>query len=341
MKFIVKIFTVIILLSTFFACNNNPLDINVSEVKLEPLKLQRLEKDVFSVSEKNIDQKTAEMTAKYGTFYNRFVSSILNNGGIRDSSYKLSVLKFVNDSLMKEVYKQSQALLTPEDISKLENELSDCCKRFKFHFPNRKLPTRFVSFVSGFNPSVVYVDSTIGIGLDKYLGAQNDFYNRMLQWPRYQTRTMEKEYIMTDVARGWLITEFDNNEPVNNLLHHMIFYGKIHYACDALLPNVNDSLKIGYTTAQMKDCKEHEKMLWEFFAEKNRLFENNLKTIAEFTTDGPFTAAIGRECPPRIAMWVGWQIVRSYMKNNPKITLEELMTQKDPQIILSKSKYRP
>ena len=91
----------------------------------------------------------------------------------------------------------------------------------------------------------------------------------------------------------------------------------------------------------MKDCKEHEKMLWEFFAEKNRLFENNLKTIAEFTTDGPFTAAIGRNCPPRIAMWMGWQIVRSYMKNNPKISLDELMMQKDPQIILSKSKYRP
>lgn len=341
MKFIVKIFTGLVLLTVFSGCKNNPLDIDVSSVQLEPLKLQRLEEDVFSINQKNIEQKTLEINKKYGTFYNRFVSSILNTGGVRDSSYKVSVLKFVNDTLMRRVYKQSESLLKPEDVSSLENEITLCCKRFKYHFPKRKLPTRLVSFVSGFNPSVVYVDSTIGIGLDKYLGSQNDFYTRMLQWPRYQTRTMQKEYILGDVARGWLITEFDTNEPVNNLLHHMIFYGKIFYACDALLPDVTDSLKIGYTTAQMKDCKEHEKMLWEFFAEKNRLFDNNLKTIAEFTADGPFTAAIGRNCPPRIAMWIGWQVVKNYMKNNPKVSLEELMEQKDPQVILSKSKYRP
>jgi hypothetical protein len=147
--------------------------------------------------------------------------------------------------------------------------------------------------------------------------------------------------MLTDIVRGWLITEFDNSEPVNNLLYHMIFYGKILYTCDALLPQTHDSLKIGYTTQQMKYCKDYEKNLWGFFAEKNRLYDNNLKTINEFTSEGPFTGAISKECPPQIAIWLGWQIVRSYMKNNEKVTVEDLMKEKDAQKILSKSKYRP
>jgi hypothetical protein len=66
-----------------------------------------------------------------------------------------------------------------------------------------------------------------------------------------------------------------------------------------------------------------------------------MKIIAEFTNDGPFTGSISKECPPRIAMWIGWQIVKSYMDHNEQVSLEELMNEKDAQKILSKSKYKP
>jgi hypothetical protein len=71
------------------------------------------------------------------------------------------------------------------------------------------------------------------------------------------------------------------------------------------------------------------------------LYENNLKTIQELTSDGPFTGAISKDCPPRIAMWMGWQIIKSYLKNNKDVSLNELMAENDVQKILNKSKYRP
>ena len=152
---------------------------------------------------------------------------------------------------------------------------------------------------------------------------------------------MNKENVLEDAIRGWVITEFDNSEPVNNLLYHMMFYGKLFYVTDALIPDVNDSLKLGYSGAQMGYCKTYEKNLWGFFAKDNKLYENDLKIISEYTTDGPFTGSISKDCPPRIAMWLGWQIVKSYMEHNPKVTLEDLMNEKDPQKILAKSKYKP
>jgi hypothetical protein len=110
---------------------------------------------------------------------------------------------------------------------------------------------------------------------------------------------------------------------------------------NALLPDEPDSVLIGYTSAQMKYCSQYERKLWGFFAEKNRLYESNLATVRELTTDGPFTAAISKECPPRVAMWVGWQIVRSYMSHNKDVSLKSLMAEQDPQKILNKSRYRP
>jgi len=68
---------------------------------------------------------------------------------------------------------------------------------------------------------MVGLDSTLGIGLDMYLGTNNPFYS-MMQLPKFRTRTMNKEHVLSDAVRGWVITEFDNADPVNNLLNHMI-----------------------------------------------------------------------------------------------------------------------
>jgi hypothetical protein len=38
---------------------------------------------------------------------------------------------------------------------------------------------------------------------------------------------------------------------------------------------------------------------------------------------------------------LGWQIVRNYMKNNPKVTFQQLMEEEDAQKIFSKSNFKP
>jgi hypothetical protein len=277
---------------------------------------------------------------KYSTFYTRYLSSIVNNGGIVDSLYSQTLLRFVNNKDIKMSHSDVINMYSDNDIELMGDEMTEVVKRFKVFFPKRKSPKQFVTFVSGFQYNVVYVDSTIGIGLDMYLGSENVFYN-MMQLPKFRTRTMNKEHVLSDAVRGWIITEFDNSDPINNLLNHMIFYGKIFYTCDALLPEVQDSIKMGYTAAQMNYCNKNEKNLWGFFAKDNKLYDNDLKLVSEFTSDGPFTRAISKDCPPRIAMWLGKQIIKSYMEHNDDVTLEDLMNEKDVQKILQKSKYKP
>ncbi|MBA2612683.1 MAG: hypothetical protein H0U95_11965 [Bacteroidetes bacterium] len=329
------------LLLLISACKNNALDVDISGVEVKPLEVLRLENDIFALNAANFDEKTKTLNVKYGAYYEHYISGFLNpNGGTRDSLYKAKLLDFTQDKDMKETYAYVRKLYPDATIEEINNELTNCVKRFKYHFPKRKLPTKLITCTTGYNYAVAYMDSALVLGLDMYLNDTAKFY-QMLNTPKYQLRSMNQTYILPNLAKGWLLIEFDNDKPVNTLLYHTIFYGKLFYAINALLPNTNDSILIGYTSNQMKFVNKNEKNIWSYFAEKNRLYENSLKTVQELTTDGPFTGTINKECPPRIAMWVGWQIVRSYMKNNKDVTLQQLMDESDSQKILSKSKYRP
>ncbi|MDO8999158.1 MAG: hypothetical protein Q7W45_05285 [Bacteroidota bacterium] len=324
----------------FTGCKNNDLDIDISNIDVKPLKVLRLEDDVFSLNALNFEVKNKEISSKYGSFYEHYVARFLNSGANKDSLYKPAILNFINDKDMHETYLYVKKIYPNKNIEEINVELTKCVKRFKYHFPKRKLPTKLITCTTGYNYAVAYTDSALVLGLDMYLNDTTKFY-KMLNTPLYQLKTMNEHYILPNLAKGWLLTEFDNEQPVNTLIYHTIFYGKLFYTINALLPNTEDSLIIGYSNKQLNYCLKNEKNLWGYFAEKNRLYENNLKTVQELTSDGPFTGSISKECPPRIAMWVGLQIVRSYMKNNKGATLEQLMNEKDAQLILSKSKYRP
>jgi hypothetical protein len=336
----IKATLLLFLFFLFCTCSHNRMDVDIETVSIPQIKFQRLEKDLFSITRNNVDQKTAEIKKNYGFFFERYISSFIDPAGTADSAYADSILHFVNDKDMRSTFELISRIYTDDEMEKINAQLLDGIKRYHFFFPKKQTPKYITTLVSGFNYYVADVDSTLGIGLDMYLGEDAVFY-QMLKLPQYQTRMMNKNYIPSDVMRGWMISEFDNDTVINTLIHHTIFYGKILYAVKALVPHVEDSVIIGYTSKQMKYCGEYEKNLWGYMAEKNRLYENDMRTVQELTGEGPFTGAISKECPPGIAKWIGWQIVKSYMEKNETVTLEELMKETDAQKILNKSKYRP
>ena len=122
----------------------------------------------------------------------------------------------------------------------------------------------------------------------------------------------------------------------------MIYYGKIMYLKDILLPNFQDYHKIGFEKIKYDFCIENEENIWTYFLEQKLLYDTKYKTIQRFIEPGPFSKfylEIDQETPGKIGQWVGWQIVKSYMKNN-NVTIEKLL-QEDASIILQKSKYKP
>jgi hypothetical protein len=324
----------------FCTCSDDRMEVDIETVSIPQIKFQRLENDMFLINKDNIDQKTAEIKRNYGMFYERYLGSFINRGGTMDTLYKESLLRFITDKDMIATKDMISKTFSDDDMDRIKEQVINGVKRFHYFFPKNTLPKYLTTCISGFNYSVANTDSTLAIGLDMYLGEGTIFY-KMLDLPQYQTRVMNKTYIPSDVMRGWILNEFDNDTVINNLVNHAIFYGKIYYTVKALVPDAEDSVIIGYTSKHMAYCETYEKKLWGYMAEKNRLYENNMRTVQELTGEGPFTAAISKECPPGIAKWIGWQIVKSYMDKNEDVTLEQLMKEKDAQKILNKSKYRP
>ena len=128
---------------------------------------------------------------------------------------------------------------------------------------------------------------------------------------------MYPEKIPTDALYSWALSEFVPDDTKDNLLASMIYQGKLMYFLDCTFPDDPDYIKIGL------------------------LFTIDRMNIRRITGPGPFTSIFTSESPGKAGVWIGWQIVRKYMKKNPKVSLPSLMKDNDYQKILNESGYAP
>lgn len=327
----------VLLILFITGCTKNKLEVDASEVKIKDFTIHRLEQDMFNMKPDSIKNYTPLMQKKYGKFYTRFVSNIINKGGTEDSSYSYNLSRFITDKDMREAFKQTQAIYA--DVNWLKKDLSSAFKYFKYYFAERPIP-KVITFMSGFNYSIANTDSTLGVGLEMYLGSDNEFY-KMVQFPKYKTNAMRKEYIVPDCIKGWMNTEFENKMNKADFLSEIVYRGKIMYLTEALLPETHDTLRFAYTGKQLEWCKENEGNVWSYFLEQKLLYSKDYTEIGKYISEGPFTSAFSKESPAGIGAWIGLQIVKKFMDKNDKVTVKELMEENDAQLILSRSKYKP
>ena len=242
----------------------------------------------------------------------------------------------MNNKLLKELYNEVE--IKYQNDNNLKDDLS---KMFALINKNFKLNTpRVITLISEVDTDAkaIYTDSLIIISLDCYLGSKHKYY---VDFPEYQRQNFEQHQILPD-----LITNFiERRAPYpqdKSLLSQMIYYGKELYAKDVLLPFVEEHHKIGYTAQQLQWCKENEYQMWSFFIDENLLFDTNPKQVQRFITPAPFSKFyldIDNQSPGRVGQWIGWQIVKSYMKNH-NISLSELLSL-DEKKIFENSNYKP
>ena len=100
-------------------------------------------------------------------------------------------------------------------------------------------------------------------------------------------------------------------------------------------------LKSGYSSSQLAWCRTNEKLIWSFFIDNKLLFSFDPNLMNKYVNDGPTTNGFPKESPGNIGQFIGWQIVRSYMKNHPGVSLQKLMEEKDLIKIYNESQYKP
>ena len=242
-----------------------------------------------------------------------------------------------NDTLFQEIYAETQKQFS--DLTELEKELKLLFQHIKYYFPNEN-PGRVVTLISEVDVMnrAIYADTLALISLDTYLGKDHKFYT---DFDAYLLTDFEKERIVVDLAEHFAAQRTITPQD-RSFVSQMVYWGKIMYAKELLLPKASENLLMGYTQEQLDWVKANEAQVWKYFVEGKYLFDTDVKLVARFIQRAPFSEfylELDQVSPGSVGVFVGWQIVRSYMENN-NVTLQEMLLQ-DDSTIFEQSKYKP
>ncbi|HOZ30891.1 MAG TPA: hypothetical protein PLL66_08235 [Bacteroidales bacterium] len=334
----VVIITLLVVIGVFVIrhfVNRNPLDVDVSDIDIE-VRVERFDKELDAVLDGDPYKKINKLSEKYTDFFEIYNYDIISIGGTENQSYLTYLQTFLSDYSVTEATKEVNRVFT--DMSSIDDELTEGFKHLVYYYPKLKVP-RIVSFIAGFNHSVIVTENFIGIGLDKYLGSDCELYN-LLDIPDFARTEMVKEQIPIDVMSAYYEAQYPFMPKSENLLEYIIYNGRKLYFLDAMYPDFDEARKNKYTEKQLGFCKQYEREMWTNIIEEKLLFVTDYLTIRKFVENAPFTYQFGPDSPPRAANWLGLQIVKSYMKNN-NVSVPELMEETDYQKILNLSGYDP
>jgi len=307
---------------------------------IEPVAVNivRFDSALLAVHTDNVQQDIAQLYVDYEEFMPIYVEGILELP-TEDTAY-LSELyaDFLTDTTMGCAQTHAKTKEVFADIASIQQSLNNAFSRLHYLYPDWEIPEVYF-FVSGFHSSVMYYENIIGVGIDMYLGSDYPYYNQIVY--DYQKTTMRKECVTVDIMKLYTSYHIPYNSQYNRVLEQMIYRGKQLFLLQQLLTEEPAWEIIGYTKEQWQWCEEYERAIWNRIMEKRDLFKTDSKVLSSYINDGPFTAEVTQDSPGRLGQWVGWRIVESYMRNNQNVSIQELLSNGDAQMILEKSFYKP
>lgn len=323
---------------TLFGCNGNNYP-DVSDVEVT-VKVQRFEQELFQIDTNSLIPSLNNLDDKYDYFADLYFSEIMSFKRLQDTTmeYASIIPQFITYPSIRELYDTCQLIYG--DFNEIEKDFKKAFQFHKYYFSNQPTPT-VTTFISEYGVGAATIGKEqIIIGLDMFLGADyQPYYYPQVQLPNYITRTMTQQHLVPKAMEA-LSREIVGQHKGLRLVDKMIQNGKILYVLDLLQPHIEDYVKLGITPEQTKWLPKNEAEMWKTVF-INRLYDKDLKKLKGLVEVAPTSPGMPPESPGNAGSWVGWQIVKQYMDNNPNITLEQLLQEQDAQKILTASRYKP
>ena len=225
------------------------------------------------------------------------------------------------------------------DFTKIEAEITSFYQHLKYYSKPLKMP-RLITVLSDvdYRNKIAVTDTIVLIALDTYLGDDHEFYKSFYD---YIKQNLNSTQIVPDLATSYAEQLIYQPNRVT-FLAEMIYFGKQLYLKDLWIPFKSNSEKIGYSVSEYEWSEDNEFYIWQYFVENELLYQTDRKLLGRFIIAAPFSRfnlELDTESPGRLGQYIGWQIVKSYMKNSSTSVLE--MLQMDPQEIFNNAKFKP
>jgi hypothetical protein len=322
------------------ACNQNtetPPD--VSNIKID-LRTRPLYKELARLDTAQLGRELLALRDRYPDFLVFYLDTFLGYGnGNPLSDTNRGLRSFLTHPDYKQLSDTILARFT--NTKSIDQNLAQAFAYYKYYFPEAHIP-QVIYVNAGLNnyAAFTYGDDILAIGLDMYLGPQFSPY-AAVGLPSYTTRRFLPEYIPVRAMQTLYRAQYPLVMEDRSLLDIMIQLGKEQLFLARVLPDVPDSVRIGFTTAQLDWCAASEKGIYNYFVQKQLLYEKSWQQMIRYVNDGPTTPGMPKESPGNIGAWMGYQIVKAYATNQSKDSLQAILRPGDPAAFLASSRYKP
>jgi gliding motility-associated lipoprotein GldB len=316
----VRIFIILLIGLTFVSCDeDSKVENEIAKIEVD-FTVERFDTAFLQAEPKDLPN----LKQAYPFLFSKRVS---------DSVWIYRIKDTLQNELLTEVNK------TFPELKNTKEELKGLFQHLKYYDKTFTAP-RVITLTNDvdYRNKTIVTDSLILIALDNFLGPEHVFYQNI---PKYLAENMTKHQIVSDVAEGYA-TKYVFQTNRKTLLDEMIYFGKLYYFKDLMIPFKTDAEKIGYSDLEVKWAEANESQIWSYFIEKELLYSTDNKLPNRFITDAPFSKfylELDNDSPGRLGQYIGWQIVKAYANT----TGEDVMTilQKEPEEIFRKSKFKP
>lgn len=210
------------------------------------------------------------------------------------------------------------------DLKPAERRIGEFAARLPEVLPAAAMPRRLSGIILPYRQSIVLSDSVLLIGLNHYLGPDYEGYATFDPYTREQKSLERLPYHIAEAIVG--STYSYRGEEGATALSRMLYEGAVVEALSRLFPDVSTAELMGYTPQQMEDLDANESTLWQRIIAGNMLYDVDPMLAARLTEPGASTSVISPDAPPRAGRYLGWRIVRAYVKAHPETTAEALLS---------------
>ena len=322
-----SILGLLLLIGFITSCSNDPLKVDISNQKtgivytnLDSLLVHTAPNDLAALNKRCIDE--------LGDIYAYEIGYCIKLPNNSDSALIEGMGLFMTDPYVQKLEKR-----IGERFSKLNKEIDDIdsgFKHLKVHFPEMKMPERVVFMNSLFTSSVYSTELQIGVGLERYLGAENDVVKQLSyqSFPEWEKKAMNARFISRDVIASWVSTHLAE-EADGNLAEKIIRGGKVLYFIQAAFPDKDPSFVLRYSEKEYDWALENEYAFWKYLVDEKMLFKIDELNSKNLLGEGPFTPGLpvntgDDKGPDRLGQFLGYRIILKYMEIN-NVTLDELL----------------
>lgn len=193
-----------------------------------------------------------QMNKTYPMQTRTLIEDVLRIGQVNEPDINTKFLHFFKDSTLQQLISDVQKQFA--DIEDLNKELTDAFHQLREIIPSLEMPQVYAQ-IGSFDQSIIVGGTTLGISLDKYLGADYPFY--VTHYTEGQRRLMTRSMITPDCLSFYLLSLYPLAAQNPTHEQHYRHMGKIQWVVNQVTNrSVFENDHVAYVDSFMKQHKD-------------------------------------------------------------------------------------